>query len=289
MMRIKTLLMAAVLTSVIVPFSQSAIALTPINQPQSAIAISPATTPAVVDLSQANGRITAQNIPSQTIRKIKQDIQKRAKLPRGQIKLVSAQARSWDGCMGLAKPDTLCIQIAIEGWQVIMSGPNQRFWVYHVDQNGERLGFNARASLPTKSQIPVPRFIDRVIPPSEDNVLFQSALVMGETPVYTAIELRANGDNYLLTSRQIAPKMGKARVIKRLTTKQVQPFLDLLSKNSFSHFDRISYFNANQIAVDAPLWQLYGYGNTTEYTGGDEDKLPPKLGAIVRAWDDLVK
>jgi hypothetical protein len=275
MMRIKTLLMAAVLTAVIVPFSQSAIAITP--------------APAVLDLSQANSQITARNIPAQTIRKIKLNIQKRDKVALSKIKLVGAQARTWDGCMGLAKPDTLCIQIAIEGWQVIMSGPDNRFWVYHVDQNGQRLGFNALASLRTKSQIPAPRFVDRVIPPSEDNVLFQSALVMGETPVYTAIELRANGDNYLLTSRQIAPKMGKARVIKRLTAKQVQPFLDLLSKNSFSHFDRISYFNANQVAVDAPLWQLYGYGNTTEYTGGDEDKLPPKLGAIVRAWDDLVK
>jgi hypothetical protein len=275
MMRIKTLLMAAVLTAVIVPFSQSAIAITP--------------APAAVDLSQANSQITARNIPAQTIRKIKLNIQKRDKVALSKIKLVGAQARSWDGCMGLAKPDTLCIQIAIEGWQVIMSGPDNRFWVYHVDQNGDRLGFNARASLPTKSQIPVPRFVDRVIPPSGDNVLFQSALVMGETPVYTAIELKANGDNYLLTTRQIAPKMGKARVIKRLTAKQVQPFLDLLSKNSFSHFDRISYFNGGQVAVDAPLLQLYGYGATTEYTGGDEAKLPPKLGAIVRAWEDLVK
>jgi hypothetical protein len=275
MMRIKTLLMAAVLTAVIVPFSQSAIAITP--------------APSAVDLSQANSQITARNIPAQTIRKIKLNIQKRDKVAIGKIKLVGAQARSWDGCMGLAKPDTLCIQIAITGWQVIMSGPNNRFWVYHVDQNGERLGFNALASLPKSSGIPAPRFVDRVIPPSEDNVLFQSALVMGETPVYNAIELRANGDNYLLTSRQIAPKMGKARVIKRLTAKQVQPFLDLLSKNSFSHFDHISYFNGGQVAVDAPLLQLYSYGATTEYTGGDEAKLPPKLGAIVRAWETLVK
>jgi hypothetical protein len=276
MMRIKAMLMACLLTGVMVPFSQSAIAVTPANSP------------AVVDLSQANSQITARNIPAQTIRKIKLNIQKRDKVAIGKIKLVGAQARSWDGCMGLAKPDTLCIQIAIEGWQVIMSGPDNRFWVYHVDQNGQRLGFNALASLRIKSQIPAPRFVDRVIPPSEDNVLFQSALVMGETPVYTAIELKANGDNYLLTSRQIAPKMGKARVIKRLTAKQVQPFLDLLSQNSFSHFDRISYFNNDQVAVDAPLLQLYGYGATTEYTGGDEAKLPPKLGAIVRAWEDLV-
>jgi hypothetical protein len=277
MMRIQAMLMACLLTGVMVPFSRSAIAVTPV------------TAPAVVDLSQANSQITARNIPAQTIRKIKFDIRKRDKVALSKIKLVSAQARTWDGCMGLAKPNTACIEIAIVGWQVIMSGPDNRFWVYHVDRNGDRLSFNALASLRTKSQIPAPRFVDRVIPPSGDNVLFQSALVMGETPVYTAIELKANGDNYLLTSRQIAPKMGKARVIKRLTATQVQPFLDLLNKNSFSHFDHISYFNGGQVAVDAPLRQLYGYGATTEYTGGDEAKLPPKLGVIVRAWEALVK
>jgi hypothetical protein len=277
MMRIQSMLMACLVTGVMVPFSQSAIAVTP------------ASSPAVVDLSQANSQITARNIPAQTIRKIKLNIQKRDKVAPSKIKLAGAQARTWDGCLGLAKPNTVCIQIAISGWQVIMSGPDNRFWVYHVDQNGERLGFNARASLPTKSQIPTPRFIDRVIPPSEDNVLFQSAMITGFAPSYNAIELKANGDNYLLTSRQIAPKMGKPRVIKRLTAKQVQPFLDLLNKNSFSHFDRISYFNNDRVAADAPVFQLYGYGATTEYTGGDDAKLPPKLGAIVRAWEALVQ
>ncbi len=277
MMRIKAMLMACLLTGVMVPFSKSAIAVTPV------------TAPAVVDLSQANSQITARNIPAQTIRKIKLNIQKRDKVALSKIKLVGAQARTWDGCLGLAQPNTLCIQIAISGWQVIMSGPDNRFWVYHVDQNGDRLGFNARASLPTKSQIPVPRFVDRVIPPAADNVLFQSAMITGYVPSYNAIELKANGENYLLTSRQIAPKMGKARVIKRLTAKQVQPFLNLLNKNSFSHFDHLSYFNGDRIAADAPAFQLSGYGATMEYTGGDQDQLPPKLGAIVRAWEDLVQ
>jgi hypothetical protein len=281
MMRIKAMLMACLLTGVMVPFSKSAIAVTPVANP--------VTAPAVVDLSQANSQITARNIPAQTIRKIKLNIQKRDKVALSKIKLVGAQARTWDGCLGLAKPNTVCIQIAISGWQVIMSGPNNRFWVYHVDQDGQRLGFNAQASLRTKSQIPAPRFVDRVIPPSADNVLFQSAMITGFAPSYNAIELKANGDNYLLTSRQIAPKMGKARVIKRLTAKQVQPFLDLLNKNSFSHFDHISYFNNDRIAADAAAFQLSGYGATMEYTTGDQDQLPPKLGAIVRAWEDLVQ
>jgi hypothetical protein len=244
--------------------------------------------PPTVDLRPTNRQITAQNIPRPTIRKIQLDIQKRYKVPLNQIKLINAQARTWDGCMGLAKPNTACIEIAILGWQVIMSGPNNRFWIYHVDQSGNSLGINIDASLPNRSQIPAPRFIDRVIPPSEDNVLFQSAMITGEALTYDAIELRAEGDNgYLLTRRQLTPKIGKPQVIKRLTSQQVQPFLDLLNNNSFGHFDHISYFDNNKVAVDAPVFQLYGYGATTEYTAGDQDKLPTKLGAIVQAWENL--
>jgi hypothetical protein len=273
MIRTTATLLAILLTGTIVPSAGRAI---------------PA--PPSVDLSQADSDITARNIPRQTIRKIQLDIQKRYKVPFNQIKLAGAQARTWNGCMGLAKPNTLCIEIAIFGWQVMMSGPNNRFWVYHVDQNGDRMGLNTLASLPNRSQLPVPRFVNRVIPPSEDNVLFQSAMVMGEALSYNAIELRAEGDRgFLLTRRQLSPKMGKPQVIKRLTKQQVQPFLDLLNNNSFSHFDRISYFNANAVAVDAPLYQLYGYGATTEYTAGDERKLPPKLSAIVRTWQNLIK
>ncbi len=246
--------------------------------------------PPMVDLRPANGQITGENIPRQTIRNIQLDIQKRDRVPLSQIKFMGAQARTWDDCMGLAKPNTACAEIAIFGWQVVMSGPNNRFWIYHVDQGGKRLAFNVNASLPTKSQIPVPRFIDRVIPPSEDNVLFQSAMVSGEALRYDAIELRAEGnEGYLLTRRQLSPKTGKPQVIKRLTAKQVQPFLDRLNNNSFAHYDRISYFNPDAVAVDAPVFQLYGYGATTEYTAGDAAKLPPKLGAIVQAWQNLVK
>jgi hypothetical protein len=245
--------------------------------------------PKIIDLAQADSQITAQSIPRQTIRKIQLDIQKRYKVSLNQIKLVGAQDRTWNGCMGLEKPNTACIEIAISGWQVIMAGPNNRFWVYHVDQSGDRLGLNINASLPLRSQIPAPRFIDRVVPASDDTTIFQSAMTTGEAMAYYAIELKSDGDRFVLTRRKIAPTMGKPEVIKRLGKSEVEPFLNLLTNNSFAHFNQISYFNSEKVAVDAPVGQLSSYGMATEYTAGDEDKLPPKLQAIVRAWGKLIK
>jgi hypothetical protein len=243
-----------------------------------------------VDLAQANSQITARNIPRQTLRKIQLDIQKRYQVPLNQIKLVGAEARTWNGCLGLEKPDTACIEIGIFGFKVMMSGPNNRFWIYHVDESGSQIALNTTASLPKRSNLPVPRFVERTVLTSGDDVIFQSAMIAGNTPFYNAIELRSDGaTGYLLTSRRIAPTMGKPQVIKRLSAKQVQPFLNLLNRNSFRHFEGISYFNAGQVAVDAPVFQLSSYGAVTEYTAGDEDHLPPKLRPIVRAWETLTR
>lgn len=246
--------------------------------------------PARIDLAQADSQIVARHISRQTLRKIQLDIQKRSKLPLNQIKLVGAQARTWNGCLGLEKPNTTCIEIAITGFKVIMSGPNNRFWIYHVDESGNRLTLNTTASLPNHSGVPVPRFVERAVPTSGDDVIFQSAMITGEALFYNAIELRSNGANsYVLISRRIAPTMGKPQVVKRLSAKQVQPFLNLLNQNSFRHFEGMSYFSSQQVAVDAPVFQLSSYGTVTEYTAGDQNHLPAKLRTIVQAWENLIQ
>jgi hypothetical protein len=233
----------------------------------------------------------APKLPAQRLRQIQQDIQKRYNIPLRQLQLVAAQERTWNACMGLAAPNTLCAEIAIFGWQVIVKNRNgDRFWIYHIDQSGKRLAFNSTASLPKPTKIPAPRFIAQVVSPTEDDVLFQSALVLGEVPTYYAVALKADGDRgFLLTRRELRPNAPKPTLLKRLSKAQGQAFLDRVTNNSFDHFNSISYFNNDLAALDAPVFQLYSPGSTTEYTGGDETQLPPKLRAIVRAWTKLVE
>jgi hypothetical protein len=244
-------------------------------------------TPPPQDFGQANSKIALTQIPGDVINRIKADIKQRDRISLSQIKLVGAQARTWNGCFGLEKPGTACIEIAISGWQVVLTGPNQRYWVYHVDQSGGSIARNYAASSLKTNQIPAPRFVDQIVQPSSDTTIFQSAVRLGETPAYVAIELKTAGDDFILTQRRIAPQQTRPKVIKRLTAKQVQPFLATLDRQNFNHFNQLSYFNSAAIAVDAPLLQLSSYGTTVEYTGGDEAQLPPKLRLIVRAWKTL--
>lgn len=246
-------------------------------------------TPAPQDFSQASSKIAIDQIPSNVLSRIKTDIKARDRVAPAQVKLIRAQARTWNGCMGLEKPGTACIEIAISGWQVVLSGPNQRYWVYHVDQSGDRVARNYAASSLKVSQIPAPRFVEREVAPSDDRTVFQEALLMGNTRTYYAIELKTAGDNFVLTQREIAPLSGQSKVLKRLTAAQVQPFLATLNKQNFPHFSQLSYFNGDRIAADAPLLQLSSYGTAVEYTGGDEALLPPKLRVIVRAWNQLTQ
>jgi hypothetical protein len=232
----------------------------------------------------------ATKLPTQRLRQIQQDIQTRYNIPRQQQQFVAAQARTWNACMGLAAPNTLCAEIAIFGWQVIIKNRNNdRFWIYHIDQSGKRLALNTTASRPKPTQLPAPRFVSNVVPPIGDDVLFQSSLILGEVPTYYALALTADGDRgFLLTRRELRPNAPKPTLLKRIPLAQGQAFLDLLTRNSLDHFNGISYFNNDRAALDAPVFQLNYAGITTEYTAGDESQLPPKLRAIVLAWNKLV-
>jgi hypothetical protein len=253
------------------------IATQPILQP---IAI--ATQPPANSSKQAKDKL-----PKNIFLLIQKDIQKRFGVSPQTIKLSNARRSTWDGCMGLAKPDRLCTQIAISGWQVIVSSQN-RFWVYHTNENGKQLAYNATASLPRNAKIPTPGFVDKknIIPTSGSSVIFQSAQTTGNSRGYYAWELTSDG---VVTRRQITPNPGKPEKIKQLSQQQVKQFVDILNKNSFSHFNGLSYLNSGAIAADAVSYQLSYGGVVTEYTSTSPELLPTKLSRITSAWENLIK
>ncbi|AKG20157.1 hypothetical protein [Calothrix sp. 336/3] len=224
----------------------------------------------------------ADKLPSKLLRVIQRDIQKRFKVSPQTLRLTNARRATWDSCMGLAQPNRLCTQIAISGWQVIVSNKIQnRFWIYHVDDSGKRLGFNSTASSPRVGQTSIPNFINpqKIIPTSSSSVIFQSAQITGFSPQYYAWELTSDG---VLTRRTITQNPGKPEKIKQLTQEEVQQFISVLEKNSFSHFNGLSYLNMGAIAADAASFQLSFGGATVEYTN------PGKLAPIVSAWENLI-
>ncbi|BDA73463.1 hypothetical protein RIVM261_037290 [Rivularia sp. IAM M-261] len=229
-----------------------------------------------------------QKLPQSTFRLIQNDIQKRFGVSPNTLKLHASTSETWDGCMGIPKPNGPCTAIAISGFRVVVSNQAQnRFWVYHTSNDGERLAYNSTASLPRNAKISAPKIINRnkIIPTSGDSVIFQAAQTTGFSSEYYAWELTRDG---LLTRRAIARKPGKQETIRQLSKQELDKFTDVLTKNSFNHFHRLSYLNMSAIAADAGSYQFNYYGAVVEYTQDDLQKYPANLRRIISEWEKLL-
>lgn len=189
--------------------------------------------------------------------------------------------------MGLPQPNGACTAIAIPGWRVVVfNQAKNRFWVYHTSNDGKMLAYNVTASLPRNASLSAPNFInkDKIIPTSSSSVIFQAAQITGFSSEYYAWELTNNG---LLTRRAIARNPGKPETIRQLSKQELERFIDVLNKNSFNHFHRLSYLDMDAIAADAASLQLNYNGTVVEYTQTNIQKYPANLRQIISAWDTL--
>jgi hypothetical protein len=225
-----------------------------------------------------------------TFRLIQSDIQKRFGVSPSTLKVNAASRETWDGCMGLPKPDSVCTAIAIPGWRVVITNQaKNRFWVYHTSNDGKMLAYNATASLPRNAKINAPNIIttDKIIPTSSKSVIFQAAQITGNAPKYYAWELTADG---VLTRRVTnAKNPGKPETIRQLSKQELEQFIDVLNKNSFVHMHQLSYLDMGAIAVDAVSLQLNYNRAVVEYTQTDLQKYPANLRLIISAWDRLLQ
>jgi hypothetical protein len=55
--------------------------------------------------------------------------------------VTASEPRLWDGCLGVAPPETACTQIAIYGWQAVVEGNGIRL-LYHTDMTGDDIRLN---------------------------------------------------------------------------------------------------------------------------------------------------
>ncbi|MFM7382109.1 MAG: hypothetical protein ACKO1W_03490 [Microcystaceae cyanobacterium] len=82
---------------------------------------------------------TSSQAPSSVIQATIQDLSRRLKIPAQQIRVQQTQAQTWpNGCLGLGKPDELCTQALVPGWQVIL-GQGNKTWTYRTNQTGSQL------------------------------------------------------------------------------------------------------------------------------------------------------
>ena len=75
-------------------------------------------------------------LPTKVQSAVLNDAVKRTSKTVAALKIIEAQSQEWsDGCLGLGKPDELCTQAIVPGWQVVVTD-GLRNWTYRTDNTG---------------------------------------------------------------------------------------------------------------------------------------------------------
>lgn len=224
------------------------------------------------------------SIPSDVGRKVLDKAARDTGLSIEQLRIVAGRSQLWDGCLGVAGPNQPCTMIGIPGWQVIVAGP-QQYWVYHLNQQGTLIKRNLTTS--GKGTV-VPSFwqLDAALvgKPSGE-ILFESVTSGGIAGVSYKTVLRRDGRVLRTDLRSPTPKA--PTLVRRLTAKQVQTFVQTLQQNEFEDFLGFDYSSTNgadyfAIALIAPNRQ-----QGTQYIDIAQDQTPPKLQRIIQAWNRI--
>ena len=93
------------------------------------------------------GQENSKDLPSEIFKAIIQQItDTNNQVNPEQIAVTEATIKTWsDGCLGLAKPDEVCIQVLVEGWLVEVSD-GDRTWVYRTDNQGLNLRLESESN-----------------------------------------------------------------------------------------------------------------------------------------------
>ncbi|NJL78279.1 MAG: hypothetical protein HC836_18160 [Richelia sp. RM2_1_2] len=82
---------------------------------------------------------TVNELPPKVKSAVLSDATKRVSKPLAALRITQAQKQSWgDSCLGLAQPDTLCAQVIVPGWKVVVTD-GERDLVYRTDEKGKQV------------------------------------------------------------------------------------------------------------------------------------------------------
>jgi hypothetical protein len=220
-------------------------------------------------------------------RRVKQEISKAYKVPVNQLRITASQPRTWDACLGLAAPQTVCAQIAISGWQVILESPQSR-WVYHISSDGKRGGLNQAASVVQSAEPVSIQFLseEQIVATSEDDVLFKT-VDQGGFAGRTVITLLTRDG--VISRQQVGPTLrSRPVVVRRLTPKQLETFLNRMESTRFNNLKTLRYL-PGQPAADFITTQINFGGAVVEYADFTQAQLPVTLQQVIQAWQQVAK
>jgi hypothetical protein len=82
---------------------------------------------------------STDTLPTTVQSAVLSDAAKRVSKPVAALRITQTQKESWgDSCLGLAEGGTLCAQVIVPGWKVVVSD-GQREFVYRTDDKGKQV------------------------------------------------------------------------------------------------------------------------------------------------------
>ncbi|MEM9163832.1 MAG: hypothetical protein AAGC54_12285, partial [Cyanobacteria bacterium P01_F01_bin.4] len=249
-----------------------------------------------------NQRDFSADISQTLLETVSQQVQQ----PIKNLQVLEVQAATWDGCLGIVEPDTVCTQEAIPGFRVLVNdGPKegignlqrdswpdyrefQREWVYHLNEDVTQIVQNMTASDTTGR---VGSWFRRASAPPEELAL--EAIFQTKTHDYLSAHtyittLTADGT---LSSERISLDPDSSTASEVLSSSQISPedaaaFERLLQQQNFSNFNQMKYSNEDQGFTMEGSTTLIAPGVSVEYSAAEAD-LPAGLRAILEAWSGL--
>jgi len=136
-----------------------------------------------------------------------QSLASRLGLPTDQIKLISVEAVEWpDGCLGVSRPDVLCLQVITPGYLVVLEANGQQY-EYHTNQDGSIVISTAEGALLSEPQTAAVSTLAHAL-----NVKLADVKVISSTPLTIMAALTTILNVTRSTSRKkIAVRMSEKR------------------------------------------------------------------------------
>jgi hypothetical protein len=204
--------------------------------------------------------------------------------PPNKLRITAVQTKTYDGCLGIYRPNQVCTQIALSGWQAIVTSPQQTY-VYHLDQNATRIAQNKAASgAQRKVNVSFEKFGE--IAPLAANEIFRSSVSSDMSGRMTSTVLTKDGK---ITRYQSSPTARFAPVVVRtLSTNQLVAFIKVLENRQFQNLNGLSYLTSAALA-DYPTTTYQSQGAATQFIDLEKKSLPRSLQQVISSWESLIQ
>jgi hypothetical protein len=205
------------------------------------------------------------------------------RLAPSQLKITAVTPATFDGCLGIYRPNQFCTMIAWFGWKVAVTSP-QRSYVYHLTQDAAQIAYNATAS---GAQTPIRVAFAGMEDTSflEPQVIFQSSAPGTARDSTLIMTLYEDGR---VMEWLTAPYIKSApNLRKTLKPEQIAAFKLALENRRFPNLNGVSYLSSGIVPVKPTIYEgVYG---TTQFARSEKNRLPRSLQQTITTWENLVR